>query len=298
MSQIQQGMEEGSTSAFALLVASSVLWGSSFVSIKIGLSYVGAYDFAFLRLAITAATLLAVLASLGKFRSNLLKEPTVWLLGLLNGAAYALQFVGLQYTTAAKTALLIDLNVIVVALLSWRMFREAFGLRKRLGVVLGVLGALLITTNGNPASLAKGELKGDLIVFVSGLVWALFIVLHKRVLMQRDRNVIELSAVVMLATSLVLLPVALLFEGLQFGTIPIEGWAWVGFTALACTVVPYLLWVAALKAVTATITSVVGLLEILAAMVLSSVLLGETYATVTLLGAVLVFASILAVAES
>ena len=80
--------------------------------------------------------------------------------------------------------------------------------------------------------------------------------------------------------------------------ISVVGWGWVAFTAIACTVIPYALWISALKAVTATIASVVGLLEIVAAMVLSTVLLGESYSTATLLGAILVLLSILAVAES
>jgi drug/metabolite transporter (DMT)-like permease len=61
---------------------------------------------------------------------------------------------------------------------------------------------------------------------------------------------------------------------------------------------PYGLWVLALKSVTATIASVVGMLEIVAAMILSSLLLKESYSMITLLGAVLIFVSILAVAES
>jgi drug/metabolite transporter (DMT)-like permease len=298
MSNLQPLTEEGNNSAIALLVITSVLWGSSFVVIKIGLSYVDAYDFAFLRLAITAGTLLAVLVVQGRFKSSILKEPAVWLLGLLSGAGYLFQFLGLQYTTAAKTALLIDLNVIVVGLLSWKAFGESFGLRKKLGVGLGVLGAVLITTNGDLSSLAKGELKGDLLAFIAGLLFAVFIVIHKRLQMQRIRNVIEMSAGVTFATAVLLLPVALLFGNLNPRNISPEGWGWVALTAVVCTVLPYALWVSALKAVTATIASVVGMLEIVAAMILSSLLLAESYTTATLLGAILVLISIFAVAES
>jgi drug/metabolite transporter (DMT)-like permease len=290
-------MEEGNNSAIALLVITSVLWGSSFVAIKVGLTFVDPYDFAFLRLAVTAGTLLVVLLTRGSFRSNALKEPEVWALGLLSGIGYLFQFLGLEYTTAAKSALLIDLNVIVIAILSWRIFAESFGLRKQLGVILGVVGAVLITTNGDFSSLAQGELKGDFFAFISGLIFALFLVIHKRLQMQRDRNVIEMSSVVTLATTIVLFPAALFLGGLNIRSISVEGWAWVAFTAIVCTVIPYALWISALKAVTATIASVVGLLEIVTAMVLSSVFLGESYATATLLGAILVLISILAVAE-
>ncbi len=298
MTSLQPAVSESRGAAFALLVLSSVLWGSSFVSIKIRLAYVNAYDFAFFRVGAAAIILLTVLILRGQFRLLALRELSVWILGLLNGVAFSLQFVGLLFTTAAKTALLVDLNVIIVAILSWKFFGESFSFRKKLGVILGVLGAVLITTNGNLSSLAQGELLGDLLVFAAGLVWAFFIVLHKRALQRRDRNVVEMSALVMVATALLLSPMAVLFGGLNLGAVPMQGWGWVAFTAIICTVLPYSLWVFALRAVTATIASVVGMLEIVAAMVLSTLLLGETYSAITLLGAVFVLFSILAVAES
>jgi drug/metabolite transporter (DMT)-like permease len=58
------------------------------------------------------------------------------------------------------------------------------------------------------------------------------------------------------------------------------------------------MWVVALKVVTATVASVVSMLEIVAAMLMSALLLGEAYSIVTLVGAMLVLASIFAVAES
>jgi len=297
MSHLQARVQEADRSALVMLILSSVLWGGSFVSVKIGLEYINPYDFAFLRLGSAALILLAVLGTRRGFESTALKEPSVWVLGLLNGMGFTLQFVGLLYTTAAKTALLVDLDVIVVAMLSWRMFGESFGKRKQLGVLLGVLGALLITTNGDLSTLAQGELEGDILVFIAGLIWAVFIVLHKRVQLRKSRNVIEMSATVMAATALALLPMALLLGGRDFGSIGMKGWEWVAISALVCTVLPYALWVSALKAVTATIAAVVGLLEVVSAMVLSTMLLGETYTSVTLLGAILILGSILAVAE-
>jgi drug/metabolite transporter (DMT)-like permease len=298
MTHMRKPVQEGKEPALVLLIISSVFWGSSFVSVKIGLEYVSPYSFAFLRVAVAALILLPALGLLGEFRASAVKERTVWLLGLLNGVGFSLQYVGLLYTTAAKTALLVDLNVIVVAILSWKIYRESFGRRKQLGLILGVLGAVLITTNGNPSMLAGGELVGDLLVFSAGLAWAFFIVLHKGVLLRRDRNVVEMSAVVMLATALLLAPMAILFGRLDFGAVPLVGWEWVAFTAVVCTVLPYGLWVLALKSVTATIASVVGMLEIVAALILSNLLLGESYNLITLLGAALVLISILAVAES
>ena len=284
--------------AIALLVVSSILWGGSFVSVKIGLKYVNAYDFAFLRMAIASAILVSALFLRGGMKASALKEVSLWMLGLLNGVAFALQYVGLVFTSAGKAALLVNLNIVIVALLSWRVFRERFGNSKMFGVVLGVTGGALIATNGNLSTLFQGEMFGDLLVFSAGLVWAFFIVLNKWVLTRVEGDSIQVSAVVMLATAVVLMPFAVVFGGLNVGAVPGLGWAWVAFTAIVCTVLPYGLWILALKAVTATMASLVAMLEIVAAMILSGILLGETYSTATVVGAAMVLASILVVAQS
>lgn len=285
--------------AVASLVISSILWGSSFISIKIGLEYVDAYDFAFLRLALASLILIAILLGFGQFTPSVMKERSIWLLGLLNGIAFSLQYVGMIFTTAAKSALLIDLNIIFVAVLSWRVFAEPFGLRKHLGVALGTLGAFLVTVGGEITSLIRGELLGDLLVFLAGLVWAFFTVLQKWVLLRgQRRNAIELSAVILLITALLLFPLAAVLGGLNLKSIPAQGWAIIVFIALACTVIPFALWVFALGAVTATVASVVAMLEIVVAMILSALLVGESYSTITLIGALFVLISIFVVAES
>jgi len=120
----------------------------------------------------------------------------------------------------------------------------------------------------------------------------------KRTLIQKEQNTTELSAMVMVATALFLLPASLLLGGLTSSVIPLQGWELIAYTAVAATVLPYVMWIAALKAVAATVTGVVGLLEIVAAMITSSVLLGESYSTITLIGALLILFSLFAVAES
>ena len=286
------------SAALGLLVLSSILWGSSFVSAKIGLAFIDPFIFVFLRLAIAASVLFVVLVSRRRFRFAVLKQRSVWFLGTLNGVAFMLLYVGLEFTTAAKTALLVDLNVVIVAILSCWLFQESFSKRKQLGVLLGVVGAAMITTNGNLSTLMGGQLLGDVFVFSAGVVWAFFAVRHKQILLEKDQDPIQLSAIVMIATSIVLLPPAVILGGLTSSRISLQGWELVMFMALPCTVLPYAMWIAALKSVTATVASVVGMLEIVAAMILSWIFLGEVYNTTTLLGALLVLAALFAVTES
>jgi len=294
---ILRGRRDGTNSAIALLIVSSALWGSGFVAIKIGLNYINPFLFAFLRMAVAGVIQLGILASLGGLRLQTVKEKSVWILGLLNAMGFSLQFAGMQLTTAAKTALLIDMNVVFVALLSRRFSNESFGLRKQIGVVLAIVGAVMITTDGDISTLTQGQLLGDALVFSAGLVWAAFMVLHKSEQTRHEWNAIELSALVIMTTAVLLMPAAFVLGGLNSTSITTVGWEWVAYTAIATTVVPYVIWIVALRAVTATIAAVVGMVEIVTTMILSSLLLGETYGTVTLVGAILVLLALMAVAE-
>jgi drug/metabolite transporter (DMT)-like permease len=177
------------------------------------------------------------------------------------------------------------------------MFGEKIGTKKILGVVLGVTGAAMIATNGDLSTLMQGEIFGDILVLSAGIIWAFFIVLHKRIL-SSERSVIELSTVVMLVTAIALLPTAIVLGGLNLGSVSIAGWTWVTFTAIVCTVLPYALWILALKTVTATVSSVVSMLEVASALILSVVLLGEIYNAVAVVGAIVILISITAVARS
>ena len=260
-----------------------------------GLTYVDAYSFVFLRIAFAALIFVVLLTLRKRFNVNAIMRPSVWALGLLNGAALTLQCVGLLFTTASITALLVNLNVLTVAVLSWSMFRELFGRWKQLGICFGLVGAAIISTNGDLSTLSSGLVLGDVLVFAAGLAWAFFVVLQKQILMNCEEDAVELSAAVMVISALLLLPLAVFMGNLTTSPISAEGWELVGYTALACSVLPYVMWTLALKSVTATVATVVGMLEIVAAMALSAFFLAETYSALTVTGAILILFSIFAV---
>ena len=79
--------------AIILTIIAGILWGTSFPAIKIGLNYVDAITFVFLRFLIASIiTLIAVWAS-GKFTLKISNKKLLIFLGLTNGVAYLLQYV-------------------------------------------------------------------------------------------------------------------------------------------------------------------------------------------------------------
>ena len=89
-------------------------------------------------------------------------------LGIMNGAGYLLQYVGMPYTTAAKAALFINLSAMWVAILSPKLLGEKISSIKVVGVLLGVTGIIFVSTNLDFVSLTGGQLSADLLLIISG----------------------------------------------------------------------------------------------------------------------------------
>ena len=82
-------------------------------------------------------------------------------LGIANGAGYLLQYVGMNYTTAAKAALFINLSAMWVAVLSPKLLGESFSRKKIVGVLFGLVGIVFVSTNLDFSALGGGQICRD-----------------------------------------------------------------------------------------------------------------------------------------
>lgn len=276
-----------------LLVAfSALLWGSSFPAIKLALGGAGdevsfSFVVSFVRLAIAAVLGLAVMLALRRMEWRIFREPVVWLLGVLNAISFGAQHMGLAYTTPSKTALLVNFNVVFVAVLSYFFFRERLGMTKATGVALGVGGVAVVATRLDPAFLSQGELSGDMLVFMAGFFWSLYILYTKKGI-DAGLDYIGLSVAV-LATTAIFCAIPLPFVNL---TQPVQsaGWGGIVYLGVVSTLLPLILWSRALMQMSATSSSVLMLLEVFFAVVLSIIFVGEVFLPVYILGGVMILA--------
>jgi len=277
--------------AILLTALASLIWGSSFPGAKWGLGFAGNdVFFLWLRFLVASAITLSIVLYLRRFSFSILKKPAVWLVGLFNSGAFIAQYVGLNYTTASKTALLVDINVIAVAMVSYFVFRERIGRMQALGVASGMVGIFMLTTEGGLA-LDGSQLLGDVLVYVAGWGWAFFIIINKKLL--DHHNGIEVStAAIVTSTIWLILPVSYLYlTGADFSIEPM-GWVAVVYLGLFCTSIAMLLWALGLEGVSATASATIMLLEVVVALVLSIGLLEESLSLVAFAGAALVMAAI------
>jgi len=279
-----------SKAVFFTLLA-GVLWGTSFPIIKIGLDTIDPFTFLFWRFLISCVTLVAVMLLLKKFQFKITDKKLVIFLGIANGAGYLLQYVGMPYTTVAKAALFINLSAMWVALLSPRLLGESFSRKKIVGVLFGLLGIVFVSTNLDFSGLSGGQLVGDVMLLVSGVVWALFMVFNKKLVMGSTSAVFQSMTWVLIFTLLSIAPFSILSGP---GFFALSGWAWASivYQAIVCWVIPYYLWLEALKHLSASTSTVLLLSEVVVAVIASILVLQEPITVFSTIGAFFIIIAI------
>lgn len=251
--------------------------------------------FAFLRFFSASAIMFLILLVTKNFDFKFAKRRIVWFLGILNGFSYLLQYVGMTFTTASasKSSLLVNLTVVWVAIISWLVLKERFGNKKLLGVMLGIVGVFLITTNLNLLELTKGTLFGDVLVLFSGIGWSFFIIYNKKFVADAG-NALQFMSWVLFATVLPLIPFISLSSNITL-KLPIEAWIAIAYTAIFCWIVPYWLWLKGLKHISSTTSTVILLTEVIVAIVISYFMLSEGFTLISGTGALLILLAIVLV---
>jgi len=147
-------------------------WGISFLLTKNSLDFLETYNFLAIRF------LLAFFISYGIFYKKFknVNKKTVKYgigLGILLFLHYALQTVGLNYTTVSKSAFITGLNVIMVPVFSAIIIKKVPERKVVFSTIIAFAGLGLLTLNGN----IDGVNIGDIYTLLCAFVFALYIIL-------------------------------------------------------------------------------------------------------------------------
>jgi drug/metabolite transporter (DMT)-like permease len=80
-----------------------------------------------------------------------------------------------------------------------------------------------------------------------------------------------------------------------FGSLPFDAWLAVFYTAVFCWVIPYYLWLKGLKYISPVTSSVVLLTEVIVAVAIATLALGEVLTVISGIGAIFIIIAILIV---
>jgi drug/metabolite transporter (DMT)-like permease len=94
-------------------------------------------------------------------------------------------FLGLQTVTASRAALIVTLNPIAIALASTIVFQDKLSPLKIFGIILSLMGAAIVISDGNPLLLFSQGLKlGDLFLIGCLFSWATYTIVGKQVMQE------------------------------------------------------------------------------------------------------------------
>lgn len=281
------------TKIVVMLSTVVVLWGSSFAFLKLGLEGIPPITLAFLRflLATPFFAVYAYFRDRNIFHSPILRDWKILaFLGLTGITLYhTFQNVGLLFTSAANSSLIISANPVFIILLAHFYLRETVTWKQASGVVLAFVGVILII---GPVNLMfnPSNVIGDLLSLGAGISWAFYAVVSKELLQKYGAQQVTMFS--MMFGTLFLFPILLVSET---PTLPTSLWLWMllGFLSVLCSGVAYLLWNKALEEIPATQGGVFLFFLPAVSILFAKLVLVETFDIYFVVGAALVMLGVL-----
>jgi drug/metabolite transporter (DMT)-like permease len=275
--------------AVVALVLATLMWAGNYVVGGIAVQSMTPVELTWFRWLLAALPLLVLAHVLERprWRAVLAEWPRLLLLAILGVAAYTLLlYSALQFTTPLSASLINAANPAVMAVLSAILLRERIGWRGTLGLLLGLVGVLLVITDGDASALfSTGLNPGDVLMVGAIVVWSLYTILGRGL----SAPPVTATAVQAVMTVVLLAPVALV-TGAHW---PDRGdtLAALLFIAVFPSIGAYALWNLALTRVTPGRAGLfLNLITVFT--VIISVAMGSRLAGTDVLGGLLVFAGV------
>jgi drug/metabolite transporter (DMT)-like permease len=280
--------------AAAALLVVAVVMGLTFLATKLALVSVHPFTLALLRFLVASAVLAPTHAILKRAAPvpKRLPWPTLALLGLTGVTLFfVFQNLGLVYTTASATSLILATTPALTAALSIALLREPMSLLRGLGIVVSVSGAAIIALSSAASGSASNPLLGDLLVFGAALSWTVYTVAGKRI----SLDVPPLTVItygIFLGTAL-LVPFAA-YECIRYGLPVLDGGAVFAilYLGIAASALAFFLFNFALVHVEASTAPIYLNLSPVVAVAGAVIFLGESFQPIELLGGFLIIAGV------
>jgi drug/metabolite transporter (DMT)-like permease len=264
--------------ALIALFCAALLWGSSGTVGKLLLREAHPFVLTFWRFFTAAIIVLPFVLGSTKPK-NWIK--TLLPLGLFNAGNVLFYSFGLTLTTANSGSLIGAGVPLLTVFLSWLLIHESISKEKLIGVIIGLLGAVLIIL---VPIIEKGyavgtSLSGNLMMVGSALSWTMYTI-RSRSLGQHTTFNPMLATFINFVTCMICALIASLITGQQLFIPAFVVPAYLSlflFTAIAVTVVTFFLYQWALQHVPASTASLKEYAQLLCAVLINAAVLGERF---------------------
>lgn len=273
--------------AFAL-AAIVLAWSFNFIAGKVALRHLN--PLALVSFRIELAALILLLLYLSRPQAVRFQARDFWtfaILGLFGVVMNSGLFtIGLAFTTAGHSSIILAGGPLLVLLLARAQGLESLTLGKLGGMGLSCIGVVILATEKGLASHSP-TLAGDLITFLGSTGFALYTVFAKKVAARYDS--LSMNTFNNVAGAILLLPLAIR-EGirLDWADVGWAGWIGVAYMAAVVSVASYLLYYWALRHMSASRLAAISYCQPVLVVLLGILLLGEHITRSLLIGGTLV----------
>ena len=207
---------------------------------------------------------------------------------LMGGVGYVGQslayFTALTMVSAGLVALLLYLYPAIVTVFSAIFFKERLTVAKTGALVLALVGtALTLGPTGN------GRVLGIILAIASAVIYSVYIIVGSRIIPYT--SAIAASTVIMFSAAVVYAGVVAV-RGPVFPQTPLS-WLFIFAIALVSTVLPFITFLAGLERVGPTRASMISTFEPMVSVILATIILGETFSPLQVLGGILILVAVM-----
>ena len=272
----------------------SMIWGSSFVFVKIGLKDIAPLTLAGLRYF--GAFLVLLPFVFHRFKDSSGISFHLWIRLILMGlSAYTIGngafFLALQYLPATTSSFLMSFTPVLVIIAGIFWLKEIPTRWQVFGVIISMVGSLLFFSSG----LKAGEPLGILFVLVGLVGFTVFGILGRSVARERKVDTLSLTAIPLAIGGGLLLVIALPIEGLPVFT-P-SAWFIVLWLAVVNTAFAYILYNHSLRTLSALEMNVMLNLTPLGTAILAWFFLDERLSVIQIVGMITVIIGVILVQQ-
>jgi len=277
-----------------LLILVAFTWAGSFVVVKSVTGDIDPIDLGFLRFLVATPIMMFILALKRKIPSFSKKDIFFLSILGLTGVTflYIFQFVGIDYTNAPTASVLINTNVIFIAIMSLFLLKERLTLKRFLGIIISFIGVIIIIFSNfqnEIFDINNAFFIGTIMVLISALCWATYSIVGKNMLKKYDELTVTTYAFIFGTIFYLPFVVSDLIPNIQ--KVTFDGWLAVLYLALFCSVFGYMGWYYALKKTEASRAAVfLNLIPLFTIAI--SIFLGEKLTLLFFIGAILIISGV------
>ena len=192
--------------AIVLLLITTILWGSTFIITNKLTQIIPPMFYMFLRYLIG---FIAFLPFIGRLRNFTLKQFKIgFIAGTLVWASFSFQTIGIQLTTATKSAFITGLSVIMVPIFSAIFFKDKISARIWISTLLALIGVSVMSIIG-----FENISIGDLLVLICDVFYAIYIIYLS--LNLKSVDIIGITAIIVFLLSFYSLIASIIFEDIN-----------------------------------------------------------------------------------